>query len=173
MTIVQTICDFIILIGAVVLAVTRIAEFFGKPLSFFNKKKEQVETERLQKILAELIPKYITEDGDKRFAAFSEEMKQSIHDQIDEQFKSIKANSIKQDETVEAIRVGMMNILRQRIMDIYERGEETRTISRTEKEVVDELFEDYTSLNGNSYIIKYYNRICDDWEVIPDSYDPV
>ena len=167
----QLVCDAIILIGAVVLAISRIASFFGKPFSILTKHREKVETERLEKLLEILIPKYLETYGDTKFSQFADDVKNSIIEELGERFSLIENTNMEQNEQLAAISVGMMNILRQRIMDIYEKGEKTRTITRKDKEILDELYKDYTSLHGNSYITKYYNRIRKDWKVIPDIYD--
>ena len=57
----QQICDWIILIGAVTVAIINILKFFGKPVSFFKKKKDKEYQENLKKTLDTIIPAYLEE----------------------------------------------------------------------------------------------------------------
>lgn len=59
------------------------------------------------------------------------------------------------------------DVLRKTIMDIYHKYEDARALPETVREQLDELYKDYTSLHGNSYITKRYNRMCK-WETIYD-----
>ena len=54
----QDICNWIILFGAVTVAIINILKFFGKPVSFFKKKKDKEYKEMLKKSLDEIIPNY-------------------------------------------------------------------------------------------------------------------
>ena len=54
----QDICNWIILFGAVAVAIINILKFFGKPVSFFKKKKDKEYKEMLKKSLDEIIPNY-------------------------------------------------------------------------------------------------------------------
>lgn len=54
--------------------------------------------------------------------------------------------------------------MRQRIMSIYYDHKSTRRIPLHKKEILDELYKDYTDEGGNSYITKYYKRM-QNWEI--------
>lgn len=58
-------------------------------------------------------------------------------------------------------------MLRQRIMDIYHRYKADRRMPIYAKEALDELYKDYKAEGGNSYIDKYYKRMCL-WETYDD-----
>lgn len=65
------------------------------------------------------------------------------------------------------LQTGILDMLRQRIMVIYHKYREVQTISRYDREIVDQLYKDYKKAGGNSYIEKIYARI-KRWEVIED-----
>jgi len=57
----EQLCDYIILAGAVVMAVYNIIKVFAKPTSIFKRKKEKEYSENLKRNLDNLIPKYLEE----------------------------------------------------------------------------------------------------------------
>ena len=65
------------------------------------------------------------------------------------------------------LQTGILDMLRQRIMVIYHKYREVQSISRYDREIVDQLYKDYKKAGGNSYIEKIYARI-KRWEVIED-----
>ena len=97
---------------------------------------------------------------------------QPVLDEI-ELIKKINIDQTKQMNTVleelQILRQSQKNIVRERILEIYDKGKRTRLISRKQKEILDELYEDYAGMGGNSYIKRYYKRICSDWTVTPDT----
>lgn len=54
----NTLCNIIILIGGVVLAVTNIAKFVGKPIGFLKKKRDEEIQQQTKTILNELLPEF-------------------------------------------------------------------------------------------------------------------
>ena len=50
---------------------------------------------------------------------------------------------------------------------IYNDNKHDRTLEETEKERLDELYSDYKAEGGNSFIDKYYHRMCN-WTTISD-----
>lgn len=70
------------------------------------------------------------------------------------------------------------DVLREKIMQIYFKGVETRTITYHDREALKQYYKDYKAMKGNSYIDKYYLRMMGDeethvsgWTVIEDNYD--
>ena len=60
--------------------------------------------------------------------------------------------------------------LREKIMGIYQKNKANKTLKIYEKEALDQYYKDYKKENGNSYIDRYYNRMCT-WEIINSQYD--
>jgi uncharacterized protein YycO len=68
---------------------------------------------------------------------------------------------------LEKVNRSTKDILRQRIINIYNTYKVEGKIPQTIRENLDELYKDYTAQGGNSYITKYYKRMIQ-WEIIPD-----
>ena len=129
MPILQTICDIIILVGAVVVAIANISKFLGKPISFFQKKQDKEFKEKFKKELDEELPKSIIENN------ISELL--------------------------------LKDVLREKIMGIYNTGKKTKALTQHQREALDQYYKDYKAEHGNSYIDKYYNRMIV-WAVVDD-----
>ena len=90
-----------------------------------------------------------------------------IIDPLKEDVKEIKAINQEQSKTLKDLTTSEKDCLRKMIMDIYHDFEDVRALPESIREQLDELYKDYKSLNGNSYIDKRYARM-EKWETIPD-----
>lgn len=138
--------DYIILIAAVVSALYVIA----KPILSAKGVLKKHEKEKFQK--------QFNAEFDRRAPGCSNQI---------QLLAEIKELSLKQTEEIGKLTVGIKNVQRQQIMMIYNENKHDRTLEETEKERLDELYRDYKNEGGNSFIDKYYARMCS-WETIPD-----
>ena len=90
-----------------------------------------------------------------------------IIDPLKEDVKEIKAINQEQSKTLKDLTTSEKDCLRKMIMDIYHDFEDVRALPESIREQLDELYKDYKSLNGNSYIDKRYARM-EKWDTIPD-----
>ena len=157
MPILQAVCDIIILIGAVAVAIANISKFLGKPISFFQKKQDKEFKEKFKKELDEELPKSIIENN------ISELLLKDINPVLQE----IKALNMQQNERIEVLANSSKDVLREKIMGIYNAGKKTKTLTQHQREALGQYYKDYKAEHGNSYIDKYYNRMIV-WAVIDD-----
>ena len=76
-------------------------------------------------------------------------------------------------EEYEALVISAKDVLREKIMAIYHKNKKDRTLTFHEKEALDQYYKDYKAINGNSYIDKYYKRMCT-WTVVDtDDYEDI
>lgn len=171
----QIICDWVVLIGAVVIAITNILKFFGKPISFFKKKRDKEMKESLEKILNDILPKQFESHDlktrDKYLndrLRYLHEIKAEILKDIQGTLEEIRTLNIEQSKKLEYLNASSKDILRQKIMTIYRDYKNIRQFPIYKKEALDELYKDYKKQDGNSYIDKYYNRM-KTWKVIEEN----
>ena len=171
----QDICNWVILLGAVAVAVINILKFFGKPVSFFKKKKDKEYQQMLKKSLDEIIPNYFEqhdlETRDKYLGDrmnYLKEIKKSVLEDIKNILEEIRKLSIEQSKNLEKLNQSSKDVLRQKIMTIYHQYKEYRKMPIFAKEALDELYKDYKSQGGNNYIDKYYNRM-KNWHIIDEN----
>lgn len=167
----QDICNWIILLGAVTVAIINIFKFFGKPISFFKKKKDSEYHKTLKKSLDEIMPTYFEQHDlqtrDKYLKDrlnYLKEIKNAVLNDIKDILAEIRQLSIEQSKNLEKLNQSSKDILRQKIMSIYHQYKEYRKMPLFAKEALNELYKDYKAQGGNSYVDKYYSRM-NNWEI--------
>ncbi len=171
------ICDYIILVSAVLIAIKNIYEFFAKPTSIFKSKRAKVFREQIGEVVAEktkeAITKYdeeISVKMEQEHSAIKETIKSEVFSEIKPALDAIIAQNEAQNESIKILTSSSKDMLRQRIMTIYHANKRERSLSYNDNEVLQELYKDYKAQGGNSYIDKYYGRMSK-WETRTDDYD--
>ena len=168
----EQLCDYIILAGAVVMAVYNIIKVFAKPTSIFKRKKEKEYSENLKRNLDNLIPKYLKEhdlETRDRYLADRQRYLQEITNEVLSNIKCdldiIKDTNKKQNETIDILRKQAVDVLRQKIEKIYYDYRDSRELPRFALENLEELYSDYKKGGGNHHIDKLYSRM-KTWKII-------
>lgn len=190
--------DIIVLVAAILVAITNIYKFFANG---GKKVKDHIDENRQEQLQAEKTRTQATiaEDYAARAAQRKEEiievLKEALpgmlvdHDiKLREKYKAdreqylldIKEAVVREIETqlnaVDSIQEDMTalaesakDVLREKIMALYHKNKRSRTMEEHEKEALTQYYKDYKAIGGNSYIDKYYGRMST-WDVIPDDY---
>ena len=171
---IQELTDYIIIIGAIVVAITNIVNFLSQPGKFFKKKKRQHEEETkkqlvdsLKETLPQLLLKHDLETRDRYKAdreRYLQEIKKEVLEENREILEDIREKSLQIENQIAIMNQSAKDVLRQKIMAIYHKNKVERRMSIYDKESLDELYKDYKAQHGNSYIDKYYNRMIQ-WEI--------
>lgn len=193
-----TICDIIILIAALCVAITNIYKFFANG---GKKVKDKIEENRAEQLQAEktrtreVIAEVSTEQEATRKAEIVAVLKEELpgmlvdHDiKLREKYKAdreqylqdIKEAVVQEiegqlnavdsiQEDMEALAESAKDVLREKIMALYHKNKRSRTMEEHEKEALTQYYKDYKAIGGNSYIDKYWTRM-ETWSVIPDDY---
>lgn len=210
--------DIIILIGALVLAITNIYKFFANGKKGIKDKIQESRTEQEQaeeartrntiakvaeenkqveeKKIREIIKKVEKENAEQRKQEILNILEEKAPDYLDAHYKRIREkfrgdrqkyledittevidNIHGSLETVETHETRMIiftevlkELLRERIMAIYDRNRTRRQLEEHEKIQLDRSYEQYKTMKGNSYIDEYYQRMLT-WKVIADDYN--
>ena len=167
----EQICDWVVLIGAVTIAITNIIKFFKDPFTKGAKKSAQKLNEKIDARLEEKLPEYFDErDKQTREKYLSQrlnylnEIQTEVTNNISVPIEEISKNMVILTEAIATLQKGTKDVLRQKIMDIYHEFKNERKFPLYTKEKLDELYKDYKAEKGNSYIDKYYGRMSK-WEV--------
>ena len=168
------ICDAIVLISAVCLAITNIYNFFAKPTSNLKKKKDNNLKNQIDITLEEKLPEALLQHDLETRQRYLNDRQQYLLDikaEVLADTKEILDNiyqlNLEQNENIKVLSQGNKDMLRHRIMDIYYRYRSEKRLPVSAKEALDELYKDYKAAGGNSYIDKYYKRMST-WEVYDD-----
>jgi hypothetical protein len=87
----------------------------------------------------------------------------------DDVLKQIEEPIQKNEDDLEALKISARDVLREKIMAIYHKNKHDRALTQYEKEALEQYYKDYKRLLGNSYIDKYYARMCK-WTIVYDDY---
>lgn len=169
----QLVCNLIILIGGTLLSIKTISEWIGKPIRFFKNRSEQTFDDRVIAIINRLMPdilyKHDLETRDRYLADrqnYLQEIKKEVLSEIQNKLGTVD----KLTEQYEALVISAKDVLREKIMQIYFKNMNDKTLTRHEKEALDQYYKDYKAMKGNSYIDKYYKRM-ETWKIVEDDYD--
>ena len=178
----ESICDLIVVVGAAYFTIIKIINSFAKPSSKIKKKQEEKERERTKQFLNEIMPEYFKQYNEefKKLILQNEniyinKIKGKVVEELREELKEIKNINKKQNKQLDELNEKLMlinnsskDVMRQKIMAIYHNNKKQKTLSIYDKEALDELYKDYKSQLGNSYIDKYYNRM-KNWNIIDEN----
>lgn len=163
----QVICNWIILIGSVLLAFERIyTNLIKKPSEKLSEKQKQLFNkhfdERLEKSLPPIVTKYMETARAERAAEHQDllgDVEKIIEEKTAPFFAEIERINIEQNEKMSILTESSKDMLRDRIMDIYQRSKANKTLTFHDKESLEQYYKDYKAEKGNSYIDKYYKRM--------------
>ena len=168
------VCDGIVLLGAVTIALTNIYSFIKKPKEQIEQaRKEEIKTQ-IKTTLEEEMPNIFLQHDlelhqqcavDRNTCV--ENIKEEIIENIQEALDEISQVNLEQKETIDTLIRASKDVLRQRIMDIYNKYKFDKRMPIYMREALTELYKDYKAEGGNSYIDKYYNRM-KEWEDYDD-----
>lgn len=166
--------DFIILLGGLCLAISRIYDFFAKPTSKIKTRQDKILKEKISTVLKEELPD-ILEQHDLEVRGkylqdryrYLKEIKDAVLEDVDGTITSVKNDRLEQNEMLHALVQSSKDMLRLRIMTIYHAYKKEKRIPIYDWEALQELYKDYKAENGNSYIDKYYSRMVE-WERYDD-----
>lgn len=165
------ICDVIILVSAVLIAIANIAKFLGHPFKFVKKKQKEEINDCIDSKLKDFGKQRDKELGEKIKVILKEEMPNSsdisktIMSELTPMLNEIKEINQQQSKRIEVLYDSSKDVLREKIMGIYHSHKKEKSLKIYEKEALDQYYLDYKKEDGNSYIDRYYNRM-QTWEII-------
>lgn len=166
------ICNAIVLISAVLIAIKTIAEMVGKPIRLIKRKNDTEFKEKVISILDEILPdillKHDLEIREKYKAdreAYLKDIKEAVVKDIGQKLSQVD-NLAQQYVSLE---ISAKDVLREKIVCLYENNKDTRKLRYFEKHALEQYHKDYKKMGGNSYIDTIYDRMLT-WEVEPDDY---
>ena len=162
--------DYIILFGALLGAIYKIYDFFAEPTSKLKQKALAKEEARINAVLEQKMPDLLERHDLKTRDKYKADRQNYLNEIKAEIIKEVGDEITSNTKTIEALVISAKDVLREKIMVIYQKNKYNRTLTEYEREALNQYYVDYKALNGNSYIDKRYKRM-DKWKVIYDD-DP-
>lgn len=144
----QTICDVIILIGAVAGAIMGIQALLGKPIGFFKKRREKNAKDRHDKIVKDV----------------ADNVKKAINPQLEEIFQQ----NLEQNEDIATLTIAVRDSIGAEILAFYESHKIVCNITEDQKDAIEDMYKAYKSIDGNHYVDKIYKKM-NDWDITMDN----
>lgn len=162
--------DYLILIGALIVALERIYDFFAKPGSRLKNRRVERENARIDARIEAKLPTILHDHDIETRDKYKGDRQNYLNEIKDEVLKEVGDEIQTNSKTIDALVISAKDVLREKIMAIYHKNKYNRTMTEYEREALNQYYVDYKALEGNSYIDKRYNRM-DKWKVIYDD-DP-
>lgn len=180
---IEQICDTIIIVGTAYFMIIKFIDSFAKPTSKIKQKRKERELCNLKEILDKIMPDYLNEHDLKTREKYLSDRQKYLEDiknevledsrvtleQIKEMNNEQNIQLTRLDSMINNLNQGSRDVLRQKIMAIYNRHKGDRTLTFDERDDLDALYTDYKAIGGNSYIDRRYSRMIK-WKVLEDDY---
>lgn len=160
----QIICDWIVLVSAVIIASKNIYAFFRRPINDIHQWNHKNEENHINAVV------------DTRREEVIEEIKNTIITTLSERVNEVKNISLEQQAQIAAMNEEMhlignaqKDIMRVQLSKIYYQYLPYHKIKSVDKKVFNNLYSDYHALKGNSWVEDIKNEI-DTWDVVEDKY---
>lgn len=169
----EIICNGIVFISAVFIAIKNIAEMFGKPIRLLKRKNDTEFEAKVIAIINKVMPDlFLAHDlqikttylADRQ--RYLEEIKNAVIQQIGTQLSNVDALAAQ----YKALEISAKDVLREKIVCLYESNKDRRKLRHFERRALDQYYKDYKDMGGNSYIDILYDRM-KVWDVEPDDYE--
>ena len=132
----EQICNWIVLVGGVCYAIERIYNFFAKPTAELKKKAEEEEKARIKAVIDEVLPDYLEEHNKKTRDKYKSDRENYLNEIKTQVLKEVGADIRENNDTIEALKISARDVLREKIMAIYHKNKNARSMSEYEKEAL-------------------------------------
>lgn len=166
------ICNGIIFISAVCIAVKNVAEMIGRPIRLVKRRTDLEFKQRVIDVLQEVMPHILYEhdlETRRKYKADREAYLQDIKNEVVKEIGGQLSSVDKLTQQYASLEISAKDVLREKIVCMYENNKGTRRLRYFEKRALEQYYKDYKKMGGNSYIDTIHERMLT-WEVEPDDY---
>lgn len=154
----QEVCNIIILISAVIIAVKNIYGFLKKPVDDLHGRAQSAEEKHIEEVLEKKLPEMVN-DSHESIIDSLEEIKGLV---LDQQY-----NFDKIQKSVDLLNVSQMDLMRYNMNRLYYKYRPFKKILDCDKKAFMKLYSDYHDMGGNTWIDSLYNEVMH-WEIVED-----
>ena len=154
----QGVCNIIILVSAVIIAVKNIYGFLKKPVDDLHDQAQKAERQHIEEVLKEELPKEV-EKKQETIIDSLEEIKGLVLDQ-QHNFDQIQ-------KSVDLLNISQMDLMRYNMNRLYYKYRPFKKILDCDKKAFIKLYNDYHDMGGNTWIDSLYTEVMH-WEIVED-----
>lgn len=177
----QEICNVIILVSAVIIALKNIYGFVRKPVTDLQDKARLAEEKRIVETVEKKMPEILKEHSknvkserqleDKKMA---DSIKEAVIDAMDDKIEEVKEIQLDQgtqmqriQQTVDLLNTSQMDLMRYNMNRLYYKYRPYKKILDCDKKAFIKLYNDYHEMGGNTWIDALHDEVIT-WEIIED-----
>lgn len=154
----QEVCNIIILVSAVIIAVKNIYGFIKKPVDDLHGRAQTAEEKHIEEVLEKKLPEMVN-DSHENIIDSLEEIKGLVLDQ-QHSFDKIQ-------KSVDLLNVSQMDLMRYNMNRLYYKYRPFKKILDCDKKAFIKLYKDYHDMGGNTWIDALYKEVMH-WEIVED-----
>lgn len=177
----QEVCNIIILVSAVIIAVKNIYGFLKKPVDDLHSHTKKAEEKRIEEVIEARVPDLLQKHGDsvkeerkKETEAMMESLKVAVVNALEDKVEELKEITLDQGVQITSIKASIeklndaqMDIMRYDMNRIYYKYRPYKKILDCDKKAFLKFYQDYHGMGGNTWIDGLYNEV-KDWEIVKD-----
>lgn len=154
----QGVCNIIIFVSAVIIAVKNIYGFLKKPVDDLHAHAQTLEEKHIEEVLEKKLPEMVNGSHESIIDSL-EEIKELVLDQ--------QHNFDKIQKSVDLLNVSQMDLMRYNMNRLYYKYRPFKKILDCDKKAFMKLYSDYHDMGGNTWIDSLYNEVMH-WEIVED-----
>ena len=155
---IQDLCNFIILISAFIIAIKNIYSFFKKPVDDLQARAKVNEEKHIEQVLEEKMPPILQKNCEVITGSL-DELKEMIVEQ-DGRLTDIQ-------EAIDLLNASQLDMLRYDMNKLYYKYRPYKKMLSADKKAFIKLYQDYKSMNGNTWIDSLYSEV-KDWPIVEE-----
>ena len=136
----ELICNGIIFVSAVLIAIKNVAEMLGKPIKIFRNRAEESFEEKVVAVLRKVLPDILLEHDHETRTRYLADRERYLEDIKGEVVKEISTRLNRVDtlsEQYKALEISAKDVLREKIVCMYENNKDARRLRHFERRALD------------------------------------
>ena len=177
----QQICNIIILVSAVIGAITTIYKFLKKPVDNIQELANQKEEKHIEDVINARVPALLKKHDDELKEERKEERDQMVEDiklgvleVVNSKIEELKEmTQMQQDqleylqESVDLLNLSQMDLMRYNMNALYYKYRPFHKILDVDKKAFIKFYNDYHTMGGNTWIDELYKEVIT-WPIVED-----
>ena len=177
----QEVCNLIILISAVIIAVKNIYGFLKKPVDDLHDRSLTAEEKRIEKVLNSRVPEILSkcamsmkEEQRNQLSSMEESIKKCVVNAVEDKVEELKEITLDQGQEIKQIQKAVnlineaqMDVMRLNMNQIYYKYRPYKKILDCDKKAFMKIYNDYHSMGGNTWIDMLHAEVIT-WEIVED-----
>ena len=154
----NSVANLVILISALIIAIKNIYGFIRKPVDDYQERANEAEEQHIENVLKREMPNLMKENCKTIIGAIDELKEMTIEQEG--QLSQIQ-------DSIDLLNQSQLDIMRYNMNKIYYKYHPYRKILSADKKAFMKIYNDYKSMDGNTWIDSLYSEV-KDWPIVEE-----